>query len=82
MSSLRVAGTFKEGCDVPCRDPSLLHELSQCDLQEEDRDAPNEDDQQVRDQENPCNTQHTYSSHAGGDKSCYDFKYINSFFYV
>lgn len=52
-------GTFEEGCDVPGRDPSLLHELSQCNLQEEDRDAPDEHNQQVGDQENPCNA-HIY----------------------
>lgn len=49
--------TFKEGCDVPCRNPSLLHELSQCNLQEEDWDAPDEHNQQVWDQKNTCNTQ-------------------------
>lgn len=49
-------GTFEEGCDVPGRDPSLLHELSQCNLQEEDWDAPDEHNQQVGDQENSCNT--------------------------
>lgn len=50
--------TFEKGCDVPGRDSSLLHELSQRNLQEEDRNPPNEHDQQIRDQENPCNTQH------------------------
>lgn len=47
--------TFEEGCDVPGRDPSLLHELSQRNLQEEDRDASDEHKQQVGDQEGPCN---------------------------
>lgn len=51
-------GTFKEGCDVPSRDPSLLHELTQCNLQEEDWDASDEHDQQVGDQENPYKTSH------------------------
>lgn len=46
-------GTFEEGCDVPCRDSTLLHELTECNLQKEDWDAPDEHDQQVRDQENP-----------------------------
>lgn len=46
------AGTFKEGCDVPGRDPSLLHELSKGNLQEEDWDPSNEHKQQVGDQEN------------------------------
>lgn len=49
--------TFKERCNVPGRDPSLLHELAQRDLQEEDRDASDEHDQQVRDQEYPYNIQ-------------------------
>lgn len=52
-------GTFEEGCNVPGRDPSLLHELSQCDLQEEDWNAPDEHENKVRDQENTCNTQHS-----------------------
>lgn len=52
----REKDTFEEGCDVPGRDPSLLHELSQCNLQEEDWDTPDESDQQVGDQENSCST--------------------------
>lgn len=48
----REVFTLKEGSDVPRRDSSLLHELAQCDLQEEDRDSSDEHDQQVRDQEN------------------------------
>lgn len=47
--------TFEEGRDVPGRDPSLLHELSQRNLQEEDWDASDEHKQQVGDQEGPCN---------------------------
>lgn len=49
--------TFEEGCNVPSRDPSLFHELPQGNLQEEDWDARDEHNQQVGDQENPCNTQ-------------------------
>lgn len=51
VSETRV-GTFKEGCNVPGRDPSLLHELSKCNFQEKDWDPTNEHKQQVGDQEN------------------------------
>lgn len=44
--------TFKEGCNVPGRDPPLLHELSKCNLQEKDWDPSNEHKQQVGDEEN------------------------------
>lgn len=44
--------TFKEGCNVPGRDPPLLHELSKCNLQEKDWDPANEHKQQVGDEEN------------------------------
>lgn len=40
--------TFEEGSDVPGSNPTLLHELPQGHLQEEDGDPPNKDNQQVR----------------------------------
>lgn len=54
--------TFEEGRDIPGGDPSLLHELSQCNLQEEDWDAPDEHNQHVGDKENPCNA-HMHQGH-------------------
>ena len=59
--TLKYTGTFEEGCDVPSRDPSLLHELPQCNLQEEDWDASDEHNEQVGDQENSCNTRDAFA---------------------
>lgn len=46
--------TFKERGDVPHVDAARFHELSQGDLQEEDRDSSHKDKQQVGDQEDAC----------------------------
>lgn len=43
--------TFEERSDIPCGDAPLLHELPQGHLQEEDRDAAHEDDEQIGDEE-------------------------------
>ena len=46
--------TFKQRSDVPHVDAAGLHELSESDLQEEDRDSSDKDEQQVGDQEDTC----------------------------
>lgn len=49
--------TFKERSDVPHVDAAGLHELTECDLQEEDRDSSDKYDEEVRDQEDTCRRQ-------------------------
>ncbi len=49
--------TFKKRCNVPHIDASSLHKLTQCNLQEEYRNASQKYEQHIGNEEHSCETQ-------------------------